>query len=173
MESAAVFLDHGANMHARDEEFCTTPLGYASAAGQRRMVEFLLDRGAKVTLPDDPAWATPIALATYRGHGAIVRVLKAHDGSEIGRGKDHGDGRPPAFDSRASCDAGRFGHGGVVAGARHRRQHGHLFSRQRPAAARPARRGAAAPGHHLHGQGDPAGVQRRTGMELRDVGSVP
>jgi ankyrin repeat protein len=80
-ESAAVFLDHGANLHARDEEFCTTPLGYAAAAGKRRMVEFLLERGAKVTLPDDLDWATPIALATYRGHRAIVSVLKAHNQS--------------------------------------------------------------------------------------------
>ena len=75
--SAAVFLDRGANLHARDEEFCTTPLGYAAAAGQRRMVEFLLERGAKVTLPDDLAWATPSALANYRGHRAIARLLKA------------------------------------------------------------------------------------------------
>jgi uncharacterized protein len=80
IDSAAVFLDHGANLHARDEEFCTTPLGYAAAAGKRRMVEFLLERGAKVALPDDLAWATPIALAAHRGHGLIVRVLQAHDG---------------------------------------------------------------------------------------------
>ena len=79
IESASVFLDHGANLHARDEEFCTTPLGYAAAAGKRRMVEFLLERGAKVAWPDGPVWATPIALATYRGHSAIVGVLKAHD----------------------------------------------------------------------------------------------
>jgi ankyrin repeat protein len=78
MEGAAVFLDHGANLHARDEEFCTTPLGYAAAAGKREMVEFLLERGAKVTLPDDPVWATPIALATHRGHRAIVRILSRH-----------------------------------------------------------------------------------------------
>jgi ankyrin repeat protein len=77
VESAAVFLDHGANLHARDEEFCTTPLGYAAAAGKRHMVEFLLERGAKVTLPDDLAWATPIALATYRGHTAIAQMLQA------------------------------------------------------------------------------------------------
>ena len=71
IEGAAVSLDHGANLHARDEEFRTTPPGYATAAGQRRMVEVLLGRrGAWVTLPDHPAWATPIALATYRSHGA-------------------------------------------------------------------------------------------------------
>ena len=80
VESAAVFLDHGANLHARDEEFCTTPLGYAAAAGKRHMVELLLKRGANVTLPDDLDWATPIALASYHGHRTIVRVLKAHAG---------------------------------------------------------------------------------------------
>jgi ankyrin repeat protein len=84
VDSAAVFLDHGANLHTRDEEFCTTPLGYAAAAGKGHMVEFLLERGAKVTLPDDRDWATPIALATYRRHRAIVRVLKAHDAATRG-----------------------------------------------------------------------------------------
>jgi ankyrin repeat protein len=78
VDKAAIFLDHGANLHARDEELCTTPLGYAAYAGKLRMVEFLLRRGAKPTLPDDLAWATPIALATYRGHDAVVRVLEAH-----------------------------------------------------------------------------------------------
>jgi len=43
------------------------------------MVEFLLARGAKVTLRDDLPWATPIALAGYRGHRTIVRLLQAHD----------------------------------------------------------------------------------------------
>jgi hypothetical protein len=76
-EKAAIFLDHGANLHARDEEFCTTPLGYAAHAGKRKMVEFLLRRGAKPSLPDDLAWATPIALAAHRGHHQIVRLLKA------------------------------------------------------------------------------------------------
>lgn len=78
VDKAAIFLDHGANLHARDEELCTTPLGYAAYAGKLRMVEFLLRRGAKPTLPDDLAWATPIALATYRGHDAVVRVLEAY-----------------------------------------------------------------------------------------------
>jgi hypothetical protein len=76
VEKAAIFLEHGANLHVRDEEFCTTPLGYAAAAGRQRMVEFLLRRGSKVSLPDDFPWATPVALAAYKGHDEIVRVLK-------------------------------------------------------------------------------------------------
>ena len=79
VEKATIILDHGADLHARDEEFCTTPLGYAANAGKLRMVEFLLRRGAKPALPDDRPWATPIALATYRGHAEVVRVLKAFE----------------------------------------------------------------------------------------------
>ncbi|HKE85311.1 MAG TPA: ankyrin repeat domain-containing protein [Vicinamibacterales bacterium] len=75
---AAVFLDHGADLHARDEEFCTTPLGYAAFAGRLQMVEFLLTRGARPVLPDDLDWATPIALAAYKGHDEVACLLRAY-----------------------------------------------------------------------------------------------
>jgi ankyrin repeat protein len=75
IESAAIFIDHGANLHARDEELRSTPLAYAAKAGMIRMVEFLVRRGARPTLPDDPPWATPAAWATRRGHHAIVQLL--------------------------------------------------------------------------------------------------
>ena len=55
VEEAALFLDHGADLHARDEEWSSTPLAWAARAGQTRMVEFLLRRGARPSLPDDPA----------------------------------------------------------------------------------------------------------------------
>ena len=54
VEKAALFIDHGADLHARDEDICSTPLGWAAKFGQTRMVEFLLRRGAKPNLPDDP-----------------------------------------------------------------------------------------------------------------------
>jgi len=79
VEKAAIFLEHGANLHVRDEEFCTTPLGYAAVSGRQRMVEFLLRRGAKLSLPDDVQWATPMALAMHKGHDEIVRLLKAFE----------------------------------------------------------------------------------------------
>jgi RNA polymerase sigma factor (sigma-70 family) len=75
IESAGLFLDHGADLHARDEEGRSTPLAWAARAGQRRMVEFLLRRGAPLQLPDDPPWATPLAWAKKRGHQEIVDVL--------------------------------------------------------------------------------------------------
>jgi ankyrin repeat protein len=78
IDNAAIFLDHGADLHARDEEFCTTPLGYAALNGKLQMVEFLVQRGATPALPDDLPWATPIALARHRRHDEIVCLLSAH-----------------------------------------------------------------------------------------------
>lgn len=77
-EKAALFLDHGADLHARDEDICSTPLGWAAKFGRRSMVEFLIRRGAKPNLPDDPPWATPLAWAARRGHAEIVDLLKRH-----------------------------------------------------------------------------------------------
>ena len=81
IDSAAIFIDHGADLHARDEELSSTPLGYAAKSGKTRMVEFLLRRGARPTLPDDPPWATPLAWATRRGHHAIVELLTEYERS--------------------------------------------------------------------------------------------
>lgn len=77
-EKAAIFIDHGADLHARDEDICSTPLGWAAKFGQKNMVEFLLKRGAKTNLPDDPPWATPLAWATRRGHIEIAALLREH-----------------------------------------------------------------------------------------------
>lgn len=76
VERAVVFIDHGADLHARDEDICSTPLAWAAKFGQTEMVELLLRRGAKPSLPDDPAWATPLAWATRNGHQQIVDLLK-------------------------------------------------------------------------------------------------
>jgi ankyrin repeat protein len=81
VENAAQFIDHGADLNARDEDICSTPLGWAAKYGRMPMVELLLARGAKPNLPDDPAWAMPLAWATRRGHGEIVEVLKRHGAS--------------------------------------------------------------------------------------------
>lgn len=76
IEKAALFIDHGADLHARDEDICSTPLGWAAKSGKLQMVEFLLERGARPNLPDDPPWATPLAWATRRGHQEIVELLE-------------------------------------------------------------------------------------------------
>jgi ankyrin repeat protein len=79
VEKAALFLDHGADLHARDEDICSTPLAWAAKFGQIHMVELLLKRGAKLHLPDDPAWATPLAWAIRRGHHEIVELLRQYE----------------------------------------------------------------------------------------------
>jgi len=64
VEKAALFIEHGADLDARDEDICSTPLGWAAKFGQTAMAELLLRHGAKPNLPDDPPWATPLAWAT-------------------------------------------------------------------------------------------------------------
>jgi RNA polymerase sigma factor (sigma-70 family) len=81
IESAALFLDNGANIHARDEEHCSTPLAIAAMHGQSRMVAFLLRRGAQPNRPDDPPWAAPIRWAERRGHDDVVRILLEYETS--------------------------------------------------------------------------------------------
>jgi ankyrin repeat protein len=74
-ECAAILLDAGANISARDDEYRSTPLGWAARANKSAMVEFLLSRGAPVNLPDEQAWATPLAWATRRGYTQVVEML--------------------------------------------------------------------------------------------------
>ncbi len=76
-ESAAVLLDAGANISARDEEYRSTPMAWAARLNLPDMVEFLLSRGAPANLPDDEPWATPLAWSMRRGHTQIVDMLKA------------------------------------------------------------------------------------------------
>jgi ankyrin repeat protein len=78
VEKAALFIEHGANLHARDEDLCSTPLGWAAKFGQTEMVKLLLERGARPNLPDDPAWATPLAWAQRRNYLEIAELLKQH-----------------------------------------------------------------------------------------------
>jgi ankyrin repeat protein len=81
VEKASLFIQHGADLHARDEDICSTPLGWAAKFGKVEMVELLLKHGAKPDLPDDLpelAWATPVAWATRRGHQEILKLLRQH-----------------------------------------------------------------------------------------------
>ncbi|HYN81673.1 MAG TPA: ankyrin repeat domain-containing protein [Gemmatimonadaceae bacterium] len=78
VEMAELFIDHGADLHARDEDICSTPLGVGAKYGNVAMVELFLRRGAKPNLPDDPPWATPLAWAKRRGHADVVALLQQH-----------------------------------------------------------------------------------------------
>lgn len=74
--NAGIFLEHGADLNARDEDISSTPLAWAAKYGKIQMVEFLLQRGARPHLPDDPSWATPLAWATFKGHTDIAGLLQ-------------------------------------------------------------------------------------------------
>jgi len=76
-ECAAILLDAGATITARDDDYRSTPLGWAARVNSPTLVEFLLSRDAPTNLPDDTPWATPLAWATRRGHTQIVEMLRA------------------------------------------------------------------------------------------------
>lgn len=75
---AAILLDAGASMSPREDEYSSTPLGWAARTNMPEMVEFLLLRGAPINLPDNPHWATPLAWAQRRGHSQAAEILRKH-----------------------------------------------------------------------------------------------
>lgn len=81
-ECAAILLEAGASLSARDDGYRSTPLAWAARTDLPDMVELLLARGAPVRLPDDEPWATPLAWAQRRGHGGIAHRLKAAGATE-------------------------------------------------------------------------------------------
>lgn len=76
LEVMRLFIEAGADLDAKDEEFYSTPLGWASRWGRADMVTLLLERGARTNLCDDLSWATPLAWATKKGHAEIERQLR-------------------------------------------------------------------------------------------------
>lgn len=70
-----LFLEFGADFNALDEEYRSTPLGWAARNGLLDMVELLLARGAN---PDRAGerWATPLEWARRRGHRDIEEALR-------------------------------------------------------------------------------------------------
>ena len=74
-DCAAILLDAGAGIAARDEDYRSTPLAWAARNDLPDMVDLLLARGAPTNLRDDEPWATPLAWATRRGHGRVVEIL--------------------------------------------------------------------------------------------------
>ena len=73
--AAGWLLERGADIHARDREFDSTPLAWAARAGREDMVRYLLQLGALPVHPDDEPWATPAAWARRRGHLHLVSLL--------------------------------------------------------------------------------------------------
>ncbi len=76
VKSAELFLEFGADLDAVDEEFRSTPLGWAARCGQPEFVRFLLaQRGPRPEPAAVPAWAQPHAWAQRRGHAEVAALL--------------------------------------------------------------------------------------------------
>lgn len=76
IELAKLLIDRGAIVDIVDDEYCTTPLGWAAKYGQAEMAAFLLGHGAERTPAGVPEWASPKAWAERRGHQSIVEMLR-------------------------------------------------------------------------------------------------
>ena len=74
-ECARIFLERGADISARDDDYLSTPLAWAARNNVADMVEFLIQHGAPVELDEDADWATPLAWARRRGHRRIIDLL--------------------------------------------------------------------------------------------------
>jgi ankyrin repeat protein len=81
-DGAAVLLDYGAAIDARDDVHQATPLAWAAMFGNLEMVQLLLSRGALPNLPDDEPWATPLFWAEHRGHTEIAQLLRSHGATQ-------------------------------------------------------------------------------------------
>ena len=75
VQKAGLLLDHGAEINAIDDEYSTTPLGYAARWGHREIVSLLLERGADPNKAD-AEWATPLRWALTQGHNTIATDLR-------------------------------------------------------------------------------------------------
>ncbi len=81
IERAAILLDAGATISARDDEYRSTPLAWAARTNGLEIAAFLLARHAPANLPDDEPWATPLAWAERRGHAEMAALLRRHGAS--------------------------------------------------------------------------------------------
>lgn len=76
-ELGQLFIDHGADINAIDEEHRSTPLGIAAREGQAEFVDLLLANGADPNAAG-ASWAKPLAWAERRGRERISSKLRAH-----------------------------------------------------------------------------------------------
>jgi ankyrin repeat protein len=74
LDKARLLLDHGADINAIDEEYRSTPLGFAARWGHREMAAMLLQRGADPNR-SGASWSTPLAWARKKGHSEIEADL--------------------------------------------------------------------------------------------------
>ena len=70
------FLAHGAPLEVIDEEYSSTPLGWAARQGCTEMAAFLLEKGASPQGAGTFPWAAPLEWARRRGHEETAAVIE-------------------------------------------------------------------------------------------------
>ncbi len=75
-QCAGILIEAGADVHARDDHYRSTPLAWAARCDLPEMVELLLSSGAPAIEADAEPWATPLAWALRRGHARIADILR-------------------------------------------------------------------------------------------------
>ena len=75
LAKARLLIEHRADINRVDDEYRSTPLGYAARWGHVEMVKLLLDCGAD---PDKAgaAWSTPLAWARKKNHAEVELALQ-------------------------------------------------------------------------------------------------
>ncbi len=76
LEVMRLFIEGGADLNVKDEEYLSTPLGWAARWGRKEMVALLLEYGARTNLSDDLPWTTPLSWAQKKGHADIEQRVR-------------------------------------------------------------------------------------------------
>ena len=74
VHKARLLIQHGADLNYVDDEYRSTPLGYAARWGHVEMVKLLLAQGADPN-KSGASWSTPLAWARRKNHTQIERIL--------------------------------------------------------------------------------------------------
>ena len=78
VDGARLFIEFGADPGQIDEEYRTTPLGWAARCGQSGYAQFLLERFPEWKIhhpPEMPEWSQPMQWARRRNHAEIIKLL--------------------------------------------------------------------------------------------------
>jgi ankyrin repeat protein len=71
---ASLLIRYGADVHYIDDEYRSTPLGYAARWGHVEMVKVLLDSGADPN-KSGASWSTPLSWARRKHHAQVETLL--------------------------------------------------------------------------------------------------
>lgn len=105
--------EFGANIDAREKEDWT-PVYYAANNGHTEIAEFLVERGADVTIRDNFNGRSPLEVAKYRQFQDIVSLLSAAERRHAATGASDGAGRVDVKKVRRKKNKKQ--EGGLVAG---------------------------------------------------------